>query len=255
MTKLSQLFLLADHIKLSLLERQRATSLNLDSDSQDGHISRSLDQFRSGLASLEQEQSQHEQERDTESANSLATLRRQLEDLTAQFHGFTSASIEHTLTVPNSNELAEDFSHASSIRAKTVRFSDSPLAPTEEPLGPYRDDPAIDSAGYRDQAAEMTNKQLHQYHSQILEEQDEQLDRLGESIGRQRDISIQIGDELDSHVAILDEMDTTVDRYQGRLDRAKGALGKVAKGAGENKQMTAIVVLIIILILLIAILK
>ncbi|KID88768.1 SNARE complex subunit [Metarhizium guizhouense ARSEF 977] len=255
MTKLSQLFLLADHIKLSLLERQRATSLNLDSDSQDGHISRSLDQFRSGLASLEQEQSQHEQERDTESTNSLATLRRQLEDLTAQFHGFTSASIEHTLTVPNSNELAEDFSHASSRRAKTVRFSDSPLAPTEEPLGPYRDDPAIDSAGYRDQAAEMTNKQLHQYHSQILDEQDEQLDRLGESIGRQRDISIQIGDELDSHVAILDEMDTTVDRYQGRLDRAKGALGKVAKGAGENKQMTAIVVLIIILILLIAILK
>ncbi|KID71770.1 SNARE complex subunit, partial [Metarhizium hybridum] len=191
----------------------------------------------------------------TRSANSLATLRRQLEDLTAQFHGFTSASIEHTLTVPNSNELAEDFSHASSRRAKTVRFSDSPLAPTEEPLGPYRDDPAIDSAGYRDQAAEMTNKQLHQYHSQILDEQDEQLDRLGESIGRQRDISIQIGDELDSHVAILDEMDTTVDRYQGRLDRAKGALGKVAKGAGENKQMTAIVVLIIILILLIAILK
>lgn len=66
MTKISQLFLLADHIKLSLLERQRATSLHLDSDSQDGHISRSLDQFRSGLASLEQEQSQHEQERDTE---------------------------------------------------------------------------------------------------------------------------------------------------------------------------------------------
>ncbi|KAG8417815.1 hypothetical protein J3459_006496 [Metarhizium acridum] len=255
MTKLSQLFLLADHIKLSLLERQRATSLNLDSDSQDGHISRSLDQFRSGLASLEQEQSRHEQERDTESADSLAALRRQLEDLTAQFHGFTSASIEHTLTVPNSNELAEDFSHASSRRAKTVRFSDSPVAPTEEPIGPYRDDPATDSAGYRDLAAEMTNQQLHQYHSQILEEQDEQLDRLGESIGRQRDISIQIGDELDSHVAILDEMDTTVDRYQGRLDRAKGALGKVAKGAGENKQMTAIVVLIIILILLIAILK
>ncbi|OAA46249.1 SNARE complex subunit [Metarhizium rileyi] len=188
-------------------------------------------------------------------ADSLASLRRQLEDLKAQFHGFTSESIEHTLTEPNSNELAEDFSHASSRRTKTVRFSDTPAPPSEELLQPYQDDPASDSAGYRDQAANLTNQQLHLYHSQILEEQDEQLDRLGESIGRQRDISIQIGDELDNHVAMLDAMDTTVDRYQSRLDRARGALGKVAKGAGENKQMTAIVVLIIILILLIAIFK
>jgi syntaxin 8 len=48
-----QLFLLADHIKLSLLERQRAISLNLPSTSQDVQISRSLDSLRSGIASLE----------------------------------------------------------------------------------------------------------------------------------------------------------------------------------------------------------
>jgi syntaxin 8 len=52
MTNPNQLFLLSDHVKLSLLERQRAQSLELDSDTQDGHISRSLDQFRDGLASL-----------------------------------------------------------------------------------------------------------------------------------------------------------------------------------------------------------
>ena len=48
-----QLFLLADHIKLSLLERQRAISLNLSSSSQDVQISRSLDSLRSGVESLE----------------------------------------------------------------------------------------------------------------------------------------------------------------------------------------------------------
>lgn len=191
----------------------------------------------------------------TSLADSLPNLRRQLEDLTAQFHGFSSVSIEHTLNEPNSDALADDFSHASSRRSKTVRFNDTPASPSPEPFGLYRDDPSSDSAGYRDQAGDMTNQQLHQYHSQILEEQDEQLDRLGESIGRQREISMQIGDELDSHVAMLDEMDSTVDRHQGRLDRAKGVLGKVAKGAGDNKQITAIVVLIIILVLLIAILK
>lgn len=101
----------------------------------------------------------------------------------------------------------------------------------------------------------MSNQQVHEYHTQILEQQDEQLDRLGESIGRQRELSMQIGDELDSHVAMLDEVDGTVDRHQTRLDRARRTLGKVARGASENKQMTAIVVLIIILVLLIAILK
>ena len=48
-----QLFLLADHIKLSLLERQRALSLNLSSNTQDAQISRSLAQLRSGIEALE----------------------------------------------------------------------------------------------------------------------------------------------------------------------------------------------------------
>lgn len=55
MSSAEQLYLLADHIKLSLLERQRAQSLGLDSDSQDGHLSRSLEQFKTGLESLETE--------------------------------------------------------------------------------------------------------------------------------------------------------------------------------------------------------
>ena len=52
----SQLYLLADHIKLSLLERQRAISLNLEPNSQDGHISRSLESFQEGIEAIDQEQ-------------------------------------------------------------------------------------------------------------------------------------------------------------------------------------------------------
>lgn len=89
----------------------------------------------------------------------------------------------------------------------------------------------------------------------MLQEQDRQLDRLGESIGRQRDLSIQIGDELDEQVLMLDEMEGHVDRHQGRLDGARKRLGDVARKAKDNKQITAIVVLIIVLIFLIVILK
>lgn len=60
MSNPNALFLLADHIKLSLLERKRAQALNLDSDSQDGHISRSLEQFRDGLEALQAEQARLE---------------------------------------------------------------------------------------------------------------------------------------------------------------------------------------------------
>ena len=48
-----QLFLLADHIKLSLLERQRALSLKLPgNNTNEGPITRSLESLRSGIATL-----------------------------------------------------------------------------------------------------------------------------------------------------------------------------------------------------------
>lgn len=263
MSSANQLFLLSDHVKLSLLERQRAKSLNIEGDSQDGHISRSLDQFRDGLAALREEEQRLSEAGDAIGASdlseSISTLQKQFDDLTTQFQGQPSSTAAATVSHPNSEELADDFAHAASTspnsrKSKTVRFTDTPSSPSAELFGPYRDDPS-DSAGYQDQAAEMSNQQIHEYHNQILEQQDEQLDRLGESIGRQRELSMQIGDELDSHVAMLDEVEGVTDRHQSRLDRASRTLGKVARGASENKQMTTIVVLIIILVLLIAILK
>ncbi|KAG6009834.1 hypothetical protein E4U21_001264 [Claviceps maximensis] len=259
MAKHNQLFLLADHIKLSLLEAQRATNLSLNDDTHDGQISRSLDQLRSGLASLRKEKCRLEQHGEEEQASSLAEplsdLEQKLSDLMTEFHGFHNTAAEPTARDSNPGELADDALHASSRRSKTVRFSDTPFSPSEDLFGSYRDDPAPQSATYHNQAQEMSNQQLQEYHAQIIEDQDDQLDRLGESIGRQREISMQIGDELDHHVTLLDEMDTVVERHQSRLDRAKSVLGKVSRGAGENRQMTAIIVLIIILVLLIAILK
>lgn len=54
---------------------------------------------------------------------------------------------------------------------------------------------------------------------------------------------------------MLDEVDGHVDRHQGRLDGARKSLGRVARKAGDNKQLTAIFVLIVVLVVLIAVLK
>ncbi|ROV93032.1 hypothetical protein VPNG_09450 [Cytospora leucostoma] len=307
MSNPNALFLLADHIKLSLLERKRAQALALPSDSQDGHISRSLDQFRDGLEVLQKEQQRLEEAgEETKAAtisDSLPSLQHQFDDLTSQFHGFSSPATTNTLTHPNDPALAEDFAHANST---TITAPTSPPLPssstlhppakksirTADPTGthnnnnnnnnnnnksvrfqetnpsssdpadtllfnqPYRDDPDA-PAGYRDQADRLMpdNAQVHAFHSRVLREQDEQLDRLGESISRQRELSMQIGDELDGQVAMLDDQEALVDRHRSRLDRARRQVGKVARTAGDNKQMVAIVVLIVVLVLLIAILK
>ncbi|TKA74231.1 hypothetical protein B0A49_02030 [Cryomyces minteri] len=271
-TNPSQLFLLADHIKLSLLERQRAITLNLEPNKQDSHISRSLESLREGIEALEAQGADN---------NITSRLRSQLTDLSSQLHGFPQATPQAstTLTHPNNPSLEPDFAAAQSSRPrnpahsllktnrtantnsptpKSVRFRDSSPdaahAASRAALFPYKDDPASSDASLPDHA-DLDNQQIHAYHSRVMAEQDEQLDALGESIGRQRELSIQIGDELDGHVQLLDEVDEGVDRHQGQLDRAKRRLEGVARKARDNMQLTIIAILIIILVLLIIILK
>lgn len=267
-----QLFLLADHIKLSLLERQRAISLNLSPNTQDGQISRSLEQLRSGIESLESQVADTPDEYVHTRASSprfdcysqppcrsitsqLPRLHAQLTDLTSQFtlaSPPTTAS-SSTLKTPNNPSLAPSFAAAQTLPrqpSKSVRFTDDDDDDANRSaLFPYRDDPAPPSQD------ELSNQQIHAHHSQILREQDSQLDALGLSIGRQRELSLQIGDELDGQVLLLDEVEEGVDRHDAQFRRARGRLDRFSRKARENWSLTVIVVLIIILVLLIIITK
>lgn len=211
-------------------------------------------------------------------------LRRQYDDLTSQFRGFPTKSAPSLVrSQPNDPALSADFARAKDPRprnppsssflkrsnpdspnpSKSVRFTDNPRStsnattPDEEydanraALFPYRDEP---EEGPPDQG-QLDNQQIHEYHKNVIRDQDEQLDRLGDSIGRQRELSIQIGDELDDHVQMLDEVDHHVDRHQSTLDGARKRLGRIARKARDNSQLTIILVLICVLVLLIIILK
>jgi syntaxin 8 len=255
----SQLFLLADHIKLSLLERQRAQQLNLPANSQDSQISRSLDQLSSGIDALDRHLATDGDPLSAE-RDQLAQLRRQQRDLESQFRGDEEG--KDTVTSPNDPALKPDFDAAQKRErtgpsTKAVRFTDDPSEERSNAnraaLFPYRDNPEDEDAP-PDQS-DLTNEQIHVYHQGVMAEQDEQLDRLGQSIGRQRELTIAIGSELDDHVMLLDEVDERVDRHQSQLDGAVRRLGKIAKKARENWSLTTIVVLIIILVLLIIITK
>ena len=286
MSNSSQLLLLCDHVKLSLLERKRAISLNIDPNpTTDSNISRSLESLREGIESLSQRSS------DTDS---LDDLRRQYNDLSRQFHGDSSNTTEFTLSSPNDPSLQDDFSRAQSrtsqdhkrlqpkSRTSNLKISTSKTTPIHHPQPQsakavrFRDDPSSDSLDAQDlenraalfpqrytddpvstpdPTGDMDNQQIHAYHEQVMQDQDEQLDRLGESIGRQRHLSMAIGDELDGQAELLEDVERGVDRHQGRLDGAKRKLNWVSRKASQNWGMTTIVVLIVILVLLIIILK
>lgn len=202
------------------------------------------------------------------SASSVDTerLRLQYNELYSQFHGEQPPS--SNLTKPNNSSLADDFTRAqdrmsqnsSSMKrsgSKSVRFTDSPSGtPTSEDanraaLMPYKDDEDDSPPDH----SHLDNQQIHEYHSQVLREQDNQLDQLGESIGRTRHLSVQIGNELDDHVQMLEDVEGHVDRQQTKLDKARNRLGKIARKAKDNMQLTTIIILIIILVLLIIILN
>lgn len=275
MSNPSQLFLLADHIKLSLLERQRAISLSLEPNSQDGEISRSLESLREGIERIEGEQAGETNENgaaeDDRNAQ-LDQLHTQFRDLSSQFHGQdatrpdTDTSPEQGIGRDNQNptpDLKQPVPQHPASTSKSVRFMDNDNAAAaaaadmdEDPnrsslFRPYRDSPSppgLDQSG-------MSNEQIHSHHSSVMQDQDQQLDRLGESIGRQHQLSIQIGDELEGHVALLDGVDGDVGRHQTRMDRAKRRLDKIRRTAGDNLSMMTIIGLIIVLVILIVILK
>lgn len=64
--------------------------------------------------------------------------------------------------------------------------------------------------------------------------QDNQLDTLTMSIGRQRDLSLRMNEELELQGELLEDLDGDVERTGLRLGRASGQLERVRRGVGEH---------------------
>ncbi|KAI9063678.1 hypothetical protein FKP32DRAFT_1592363 [Trametes sanguinea] len=120
-----------------------------------------------------------------------------------------------------------------------------PAAPTHAEYAPYTDDP---EAGYSSEEVLLQQRR-------IMDDQDVHLDELSRSITRQRDISLQINDELDVHTGLLEGLDHDLDRTDSRLTHARRKLDRVARGAKENGSTLMIGLLILVLLILIIVFK
>jgi hypothetical protein len=77
-------------------------------------------------------------------------------------------------------------------------------------------------------------------------DQDEDLDRLGAAIGRQREIGLMIGEELEYHVTLLEETEDQIDRADGRLNNAKKSLAKISRKVKDKSKCFYFLFLILI---------
>ena len=135
---------------------------------------------------------------------------------------------------------SESNSPAASTSSLTALRSPSPRLPrlyeSSQSDDPYSDNPYIP---YSDNPEVPTDNML-QTQRQLMDEQDVRLDELAHSIGRQRDLSLQINDELEVHHGLLEAMDEEVDRTSSRLSQARRKLDRVARGAKENSMSLSI---------------
>ncbi|CAG8689483.1 5522_t:CDS:2 [Funneliformis caledonium] len=211
MEKSSKLCVLADNTLVSIVERNRCKAENIEYP-HDITINKNMDKLRTGIKELEQELSIDEESGTLNSKelkereDTLIKLTKQFEKLEALMQDRNDITAKELLLGLNS--MNESSSRKSK---KTVRFSDQ-LIETDD----------------------LDNTQVLQLQQRMMQSQDEDLDRLDLAIGRQREMGILIGEELDYHVELLMETEDAVDRTEGKLNKAKRNLSTVSKRVKEN---------------------
>ena len=219
-----------------LLERQRLHSLSPAGASNGTNtslhipqITRNLAQLRSGIIELESTNNHSE---------AVVLLRNQYTRMCSMVG--TDATIE-PLPEPalsREEEEAESWKPPGGEKLKTSWPIDG-----EHTFTPYTDDP---EAG-RDPALLLQEQRRLLDGTCLIEhiiksyricgsptDQDVHLDTLTRSITRQRDLSMQINDELEVHTGLLEELDHDLDNTGDHLGRARQRLGRVTKGAKEH---------------------
>ncbi|XP_048773921.1 syntaxin-6-like [Ostrea edulis] len=106
-----------------------------------------------------------------------------------------------------------------------------------------------------DQEMERSNQRYvedtHQQQHMIIKSQDDQLDMIGSSVGVLKNMSHQIGNELEEQNLILDEFGHEMDNTESRMDVTMKKMAKVMHMSNDKRQWCAIGVLLVIMLIII----
>ncbi|KAI8090152.1 uncharacterized protein B0P05DRAFT_529570 [Gilbertella persicaria] len=102
---------------------------------------------------------------------------------------------------------------------------------------------------------DVENGQILQLQQRIIDDQDQDLDHLSETIRRQRELGLLIGDELETHAQLIDETEDMVDRTDERLRQARKKLDYVNRKIKDNKSVCIVIALIIVFFILVGLFR
>lgn len=266
---MAKLLLLADQTQISLDERARMTELGLEpSVDEEREITKSFHTLQNGIETL-QDTIDARVSPATKESKALGQLLVVYGDLvklyTAQKPELDVKEFELTPPKPPVQPAP-----------KHVRFREN-LVDVQEPhvsqlhsangdnrqkdgreelfITPYRDD-SDETGRLTDQEIQLeTDNEHFQLQQQVMREQDAHLDRLAASVGRQHQLSLDINNELDSHLELLEEVDELTEGSSRRLQNAQKRLNTFSRKARNNGSLLTIVILFLIFIILLIVLK
>lgn len=90
-----------------------------------------------------------------------------------------------------------------------------------------------------------------QQQQMIIRSQDDQLDMIGSSVGVLKNMSHQIGNELEEQNLILDEFGHEMDNTESRMDTTMKKMAKVMHMSNDKRQWCAIGVLLGVILIII----
>ncbi|KAJ3258225.1 hypothetical protein HDU77_002397 [Chytriomyces hyalinus] len=93
--------------------------------------------------------------------------------------------------------------------------------------------------------------ELLQLHNRLIDDQDAHLDVLSNTLLRQKQIGIQIGEELEYHVDLLQQTTVAVDTTQSRIGNVNQRLGHVTATSGTDMRANLIIIVLFIILVLI----
>ncbi|KAH3794325.1 hypothetical protein DPMN_147856 [Dreissena polymorpha] len=134
----------------------------------------------------------------------------------------------------------------------------NPKSPSKSLLNPKSPSKVYDKYSRLDMEAERSHQSFiddtTQHQQLIIKDQDEQLDLIGSSVGALKNMSHQIGNELEEQNRMLDDFGHEMEVTESRMDNVMKKMAKVLHMSSDKRQCCAIGVLLVILLIVIILL-
>ncbi|GFO33206.1 syntaxin-8-like [Plakobranchus ocellatus] len=104
-----------------------------------------------------------------------------------------------------------------------------------------------------DRYNDISNADLHQQQQHIIMEQDRGLDALSDVIGRQKQMALDIGNEVDDQNELLDDINERVDRTDNRIQRETRHIKLVDRKSNTCCYYVVIILLFVAIVIIAAV--